>query len=239
MRRLPWKTIRESLETLAILAACGGILFAVVGRTTAGPVATPAVAEDIAAQNLTVHLNPEQTLGDATAPLVILEFSDFECSYCSRHARETIPRLRTELVDKARVRLAFKHFPLENIHPVSRAAARYATCAGRQSRFWDMHSRLFGSGKLSLDVLARTPGELSLNSQVFDDCLTQVDKEIALDQQDGRRLGVASTPTLFIGRTTGDNTVALLTRITGAQPFDTIAAAIAAAPSAPARRWFW
>ena len=241
MLKLEWRTVRESVETLAIVSACAAVLITLSGRSSS-PSATsstpPQVAEDISAKKLTLHLSPNQTLGSEGAPLAVIEFSDCECPFCGRYARDTFPKLRAEFVDTARARLAFKHFPLEQIHLVARAAARHATFAGKQSRFWEMHARLFSvATPLSNESLAAAPTFLNLDRKAFDQCLPKADVEIGIDQQDGRRLGVSSTPTIFIGRVTGKDSVMLVTRIAGAYPYETMAAAInAAAIGAPRRQ---
>ncbi|MDH3375854.1 MAG: DsbA family protein [Gammaproteobacteria bacterium] len=80
--------------------------------------------------------------GDPKAKLVVVEFNDFQCPACRRHALEGQPRIDTELVDTGKVLWVTKHFPLR-IHPYAALAAVTAECAGEQGKFWEMHHLLF------------------------------------------------------------------------------------------------
>ena len=93
--------------------------------------------------------------GEAGAP-VILEYGDYECPY-SRQAFRSIERVEREL--SGRVRFAFRHFPLTQIHPHALAASSAAEAAAMQGRFWEMHQLLFHRQKaLEDDDLRPTPG---------------------------------------------------------------------------------
>ena len=79
--------------------------------------------------------------GDPGAPVMILEFSDFECPFCQRWYEETLPDIRAQVGDD--VAIAFLHFPLTQIHPNAASAHAAAECAREQGRFWEMHDLLF------------------------------------------------------------------------------------------------
>ena len=79
--------------------------------------------------------------GDPDAPVVIVEYSDFQCPFCQRWYYETLPEVRAMIGDE--VALAFSHFPLTQIHPNAAGAHVAAECAGSQGRFWEMHDLLF------------------------------------------------------------------------------------------------
>lgn len=80
--------------------------------------------------------------GDPEAPLVVIEFSDFQCPACQRHALETQPTIDEELVETGKVLWVSKQFPLR-IHPHADLAAVTAACAGRQNQYWTIHHSLF------------------------------------------------------------------------------------------------
>jgi protein-disulfide isomerase len=136
--------------------------------------------------------------GEAGAP-VILEYGDYECPY-SRQAFRAIERVEREL--SGRVRFAFRHFPLREIHPHALAASAAAEAAARQDRFWEMHSLLFHRQKaLEEDNLRSYASELGLDLARFD--RDRVDPEltarIGRDVTSGEATGVVrGTPTLFI-----------------------------------------
>jgi protein-disulfide isomerase len=136
--------------------------------------------------------------GPAKAPVTIVEFSDFQCPYCSR-AAATLKQLRQQYGD--RVRLFFRHFPLRQIHPHAEKAAEATNCAGRQGHFWEMHDRLFEKQtQLELADLKRYAGELGLNAASFAQCLDsgQEASSVQRDAAAGEALGVRGTPGIFI-----------------------------------------
>lgn len=151
--------------------------------------------------------------GEAGAP-VILEYGDYECPY-SRQAFRSIERVEREL--SGRVRFAFRHFPLTQIHPHALAASSAAEAAAMQGRFWEMHQLLFHRQKaLEDDDLRTYAGELGLDLTRFERDRTgdDVSARIARDIASGESTGVIrGTPTLFIDgvlHTRGYDTATLL-----------------------------
>ena len=153
--------------------------------------------------------------GPGAAPVTIVEFSDFQCPYCSR-VKPTLERVRAVYGD--RVRVVFRDFPLP-IHPLAPKAAEAAACAKDQGRFWEMHDRLFDNQqKLAPADLKQHAKDLGLDAEAFDQCLDSgrhagdVQKNVA----DGTRYGITATPAFFInGRP-----------FVGAQPFEGFAQVI-------------
>jgi protein-disulfide isomerase len=72
-------------------------------------------------------------------------FSDFECPFCGRFAKDTLPTIRTEYVDNGQFQLAFRHLPLTTLHPRALPAAVAAECAAAEGVFWVYHDLLFGT----------------------------------------------------------------------------------------------
>jgi protein-disulfide isomerase len=150
--------------------------------------------------------------GSSSAAITIVEFSDFQCPYCQR-ASPTLKQLQQAYSD--RVRVVWKDFPLTQIHPDAFKAAEAAHCAGDQGKFWEYHDQLFGNQKaLKQEDLKKYAGDAGLDAMRFASCLQEskfaerVRDGIAL----GNRLGVNSTPTLYInGRV-----------VAGAYPLDTL-----------------
>jgi protein-disulfide isomerase len=163
--------------------------------------------------------NVAAELGDAAAPVTIVEYTDYQCPYCARHVAETFPTMLTEMIDTGRVRYVIKDFPLDNIHPQARAAAVAARCAGEQDAYWPMHDALFAqqaewSGQEATlnDIFAAMAAELALDGDAFTACLAdgRFDAAIQANQDEGFALGVNGTPGFFIDGFP----------ISGAQPFE-------------------
>src|SRR3989344_1487036 len=85
----------------------------------------------------------DPTKGDKNAPIVMLEFSDFQCPFCAKFWAETLPQIEKNYVDTGKVYFVYKDFPLSEIHPFAQQAAEAALCAGEQGKFWEYHDKLF------------------------------------------------------------------------------------------------
>jgi protein-disulfide isomerase len=169
--------------------------------------------------NLTIEAAlARQVIG--TGSLALVEFSDYQCPFCGRHARDTGPAIRQRFVDTGQLRHVALNFPLP-MHGQAQKASEAAECAGRQGRFWEMHDVLFANATAldgpNLIEYART---LHLDVAAFEFCLSGAltADTVRADVAEGRRLGVSSTPVFFLGRVAADGSIQLLWRINGAQP---------------------
>ncbi len=154
--------------------------------------------------------------GSASAPITIVEFSDFECPFC---ARLFTTMKQVEEKHRANIRLVYRQFPLNSIHPRAQKAAEASLCANEQQRFWEFHDAMFSRpDALAVDQLKAKAAELKLDTTAFNACLDSGKQAQAVKQDvyEGIRSGVTGTPALFInGR-----------MIAGAQPYDAIVAII-------------
>ena len=156
-----------------------------------------------------VSMNPDEvsldkSVGPADAPVVVVEYADFQCPYCKQFADSTERQVKENYVDAGQVRFVFRH--LAFIGSESLWAAQAAECANEQDRFWDYHDKLFAEqggenvGAFSQDNLKRFAAELGLDTLQFNECLdsneyqTKVEQEVAQAQ----RLGIRSTPSVFV-----------------------------------------
>ncbi len=169
----------------------------------------PAIRVALEAPRLNVAIaasNP--TLGRATAPVTLVEFSDYQCPSCQR-VEPTLKRLRETYGD--RIRFVWKDFPLTRIHPQAFKAGEAAHCAGDQGESWELHDVLFDKQQeLQPPDLKRHAAELGLDANAFNQCLdsSKYGERVRDGVSEGGALGVNSTPTIFInGR-----------RLSGAQP---------------------
>lgn len=143
--------------------------------------------------------------GDPAAPVVIVEYSDFECPAC-RLAQPPLKQI-LELYGP-KVRLVFKHFPLEGPHPWARPAAISAECAGRQGRFWPFHDALYerqeewSKAKEPAKLFNKYAKEAKLDMAAFSSCLSDSAPAaaVAADAREAMERWVGSTPTFFINR---------------------------------------
>ena len=93
--------------------------------------------------NVKINIAGAPTLGRADAPVTMIEFSDFECPFCQRYFKSTLPEIKRDYVDTGKVRYVFLDFPLEQMHAKARKAGEAAHCAAEQGKFWEMHDMLF------------------------------------------------------------------------------------------------
>jgi protein-disulfide isomerase len=136
--------------------------------------------------------------GSATAPVTIVEFSDFHCSFCKR-VLPTLNELMAKYGDT--VKLAFRDFPLDGSHPLARRAAEAARCARDQEKFWEYHDLLFANApKASQDQLKAYAEEVAIDIPKFERCLASSIHAAAVqkDFDEGIRSGVTGTPTFFV-----------------------------------------
>ena len=139
--------------------------------------------------------------GSPQAPVIIVEFADFQCPFC-RQAEPTLENLVAKY--EGRVSLAYRDFPLRRIHAQAQLAAEASRCAGEQGKFWEYHDLLFASpDKLNRDGLVEHARSLKLDEKQFDSCLSSGKYRAAIEEdvQEGIRAGVDGTPSFFINGT--------------------------------------
>ena len=167
-----------------------------------------------------VSVDDDPSWGPEDAPVTIVEFSDFQCPFCSRFFSQTYPQIKQEY--EGQVRFVYRDFPLTSLHENAQKAAEASECANEQGKFWDYHDMLFNN-QAALDVasLKGYASQLGLDSTAFDQCLDsgKYTEEVQKDYQEGVSYGVTGTPAFFI------NGVSLI----GAQPYANFKAAIDAA----------
>lgn len=172
--------------------------------------------------------NPPKGKKDAT--LTLIEFSDFQCPFCGRHAKDTLPQLVKEYVDTGKLRYAFRDFPLEQIHPNAVKAAEAARCAAEQDKdkFWPMHDQLFANQKdLQAEKLPEYAKAVGLDDAKLKACVDSGKYTSAVrdDLAVGTKLDIHGTPTFVLGVSNGDQ-VKNAVLIRGAQSFDSFKAEI-------------
>jgi protein-disulfide isomerase len=185
------------------------------------------------ADTVTVDATGSASLGSASAPITIVEFTDYQCPFCARHAQATLPTLRRGFVDSGTVHYVVRDLPLE-MHPLARAAAQAARCAGQQGpeQYWRYHDALFGAQPHLADstfgVLAR---QLGLEPRRFEACRKsgEVAALVERDAREAAAVGLTGTPAFVIGRAVNGKVTGVV--ISGAYPLDQFRRAIEGALS--------
>jgi protein-disulfide isomerase len=137
--------------------------------------------------------------GPDDAPVTIVEYTDYECSFCRRYNRTILPEILEQYDGK--IRYIVRHFPLVGLHPASVGAAVAAVCAERQGGFWEYHDLLFAQEKgLSSESLLAYADEAGLEEAAFSECLEDVEtaRTVQQDMERGAEYGVRGTPAFFI-----------------------------------------
>jgi len=146
-----------------------------------------------------VGYDPARVRGNPKAAVTIVEFSDFQCPFCVR-AQSTVREVLARYGD--RVKLAYRDFPLHQIHPQAQMGAEASRCAGDQGKFWEYHDLLFAGTGQPMDkaALAEHAKKLQLDAAKFESCLAEGRHRAAVerDLQDGVTAGVSGTPAFFV-----------------------------------------
>jgi len=144
-----------------------------------------------------VSLDDDPSKGPDKAPVTIVEFSDYQCPFCSR-AENTVQDVLKKYGDK--IHFVYRDYPLP-FHANANIAAQAAQCAADQGKFWEMHAALFANQqKLTQPDLIATAGTLGVDAEKFKTCLEsgKFKDEVQKDLDDGQKYGVTGTPTFFI-----------------------------------------
>ena len=161
----------------------------------------------------------DPVLGDPNAPVTIVEWSDFECPFCNRFFKNTLPEIKEKYIDTGKVKLVYRDFPLDFHNPLSTTESNAANCAreqGDDETYFAYHDKVFstttGNGRgLQVEQLYDMAEELGLDRNRFVECVEsgKYDDEITKDIADGMRAGVQGTPAFLVNGLS----------VSGAQPF--------------------
>ena len=151
----------------------------------------------ISAPRVEVAYDPARLRGNPKAPVMIVEFSDYQCPYCHQ-VEPTVKEVLAKYGD--RVSFSYRDFPLTAIHSQAMISAEASRCALEQGKFWEYHDQLFTTSKLEKDDLIGYARDLKLDDKQFGSCLTteKYKADIEKDEQEGRKVGINGTPGFFI-----------------------------------------
>jgi protein-disulfide isomerase len=167
-----------------------------------------------------LHLEGAPMLGSKTAPVTMVEFTDYQCPFCQRFHLQVYSLLKKDFIDTGKVRFFSRDLPLDSLHPNAIRAAQAARCAGDQGQFWTMR-----------DIMAAHPDKLDMDSLVADASLVRIDantfrtcvekgkykEAVQGDVLEAMKIGADGTPAFVVGKSTPDGVDGEM--IVGAQPY--------------------
>jgi protein-disulfide isomerase len=225
---------RLLLPLLVAALAAVALLAAVIGSPATGDRPTPTArstqpgapaTDDPLAQLARRVADDPLAMGKVDAPVVMITYSDFQCPFCGKFARDTLPTLERKYVDNGTLRIEWRDFPY--LGPESRTAALAGRAAAAQGRFWQFHDAMYAdqlppnSGRLDQQYLDTVARRIGLDVAQFRDYMKSdiAQRRIATDFDEGQSIGVTGTPSFVINGTP----------IVGAQPIEVFEQAIEAA----------
>lgn len=163
----------------------------------------------------TLETDADAVMGDPNAPITIIEFSDFQCTYCKKFFDDTFALLKTTYIDTGKVRLVYKNFPLVKKHPQALAAGEALECTNilNPSKTWEIHDALFtnstewNGNESATDVFTSYAEKIGLDKDQFTSCMQDPNTEKAVmdDFTAGQKVGVKATPSFIITTTTAQD----------------------------------
>ena len=154
----------------------------------------------------------ELSLGDPNAPVTVIEFSDFQCPFCTRFYEGTIKELKVNYVDTGKVYYVYKHFPL-SFHASAQIAGEAVECANEQEAWYEYHAKIFDAqdGDFTKSDLKSWAVGIVPDTEAFGTCLDsgKYESKIKADMVEGQEAGVSGTPATFVNGI----------MVSGAQPY--------------------
>jgi protein-disulfide isomerase len=197
---------------LSMIVLLGGLAWLCAGQAWA---ASPSPS----LKDILASLEKGPALGSASAPVTIVEFSDFRCSFCKKFWADTLPKLKESYFEKGTAYFVFRHFAI--LGKQSEQAALASECAAEQGMFWQYHDKLFANQAalaFSEAKLKGYAGELRLQQAKFNACLTtgKYKSKVERETVTAAYLGGRGTPMFLVNEWL----------LVGAQPFETFQKAI-------------
>jgi len=215
---VPLGVVKPGVPIAASLGVSRPGVSVAAGRGVSGPARNTGAASPQETEPAAISIAGSTSLGAADAPLVLVEFTDFQCPACTRFQNGVFGPLKQKYVDTGKVRVVTRQLPVPS-HPYAGFAARAALCAQAQGRFWEMRERLFAvSGALSLPAI-RSAGQLAgLDLGQMDACIgtRQTADTVRSGVQAANAAGILAPPAFILGRADGETVTGI--RIPGTQP---------------------
>ena len=192
-------------QAAAIIAELKDIKRGLVKQQRARPADAAAPAAPAAPSTIKLADVAVNVLGSASAPVTMVEFSDYQCPFCKRFHERTFPDLKKKYIDTGKVRYVVRDLPLP-FHGEAMPAAIGVRCAGEQGQFWAVYEALFASqDTLSAQMVRKAAVSAGADGAVYDACIKKpaVKALIEADMQEAERIGVTGTPGFVIAQKKG------------------------------------
>jgi protein-disulfide isomerase len=174
------------------------------------------------------NVHGEPFRGTNTARIAIIEYSDFDCSFCGKYARNTFPHIDETYIKSGKVRYFFRDLPEPN-ETNSWLKARGARCAGDQGQFWEMHDLLFSAQSAKGEEVIALAQTLGLDAGTFNACLSQEKYLVNIQRSvaGAKRMGLYGTPAFLIGALSDDGDFVRVKKVlVGAESFESISSVL-------------
>ncbi len=161
----------------------------------------PQPSPDTPPREIIIDTEGAPTKGNESARFTLIEYSDYQCPFCSRYVRETLPLIERDYVKTGKIKYVFRDFPLESLHPNALLASEAAACAREQGKYWEMHDLLLGSSNaLSAKDITTHARSIGIDPASFQQCLdsTKYREPIRKGVNEAAGIGVNGTPTFFV-----------------------------------------
>jgi protein-disulfide isomerase len=198
--------------------------------TSAAPAAAPIASGEWEGMPVGFTAEGYPFRGDPNAPITMYEYSDFQCPFCARYFVQTEPAINENYVRTGKLRVVFREFPIQELHPNAPAAHKASLCVAEQGAdlYWEMHSKLFqtqtewSNSVDPLPVFERLAEEAGADLDAYKQCMTTADAEkqpiVDAGLAAGQEAGVSGTPSFFFVGADGEPYM-----LVGAQPYDQFA----------------
>jgi protein-disulfide isomerase len=171
----------------------------------------------------------EAAMGSDSAPVTLVEFSDFQCQYCAVFRTKVFPRIKAKFIDAGKLRFIHRHLPL-SFHKNAKSAAQATVCAGDQGQYWALSDLIFSRAScLDCQGVMELSKALDLDRKRFEACMSSNAHvaEIEEDMESASQLQIDGTPSFVLGRTKAHSVDGVVLR--GIMPFAEFEAQINAA----------
>jgi protein-disulfide isomerase len=176
----------------------------------------------VSVRGIEFELGNRPVLGSNAAKVVMIEFTDYQCPFCSRYVQATFPEIRKGYIDTGKLRYVVMDFPL-SMHKLAPKAAEACHCAMDQGKYWEMHGQLM-SDQESLERISIIASTLNLDVNQFEGCLAKgkYEEDVNRGKNLANKLGISGVPGFVLAESNPDNPsrVKGISFIAGAQPFE-------------------